>query len=92
MAGTCLPTEREVWYGIAGSNETSLPPGGASRASNVLSFAGLIVSGIVVILFVADLAVAFPFQRVSVPADIGFILAGLLVAYLSWSINARAKA
>jgi hypothetical protein len=27
-----------------------------------------------------------------VAADIGFILAGLLVGYLSWSINARAKA
>lgn len=58
----------------------------------MLSLSGLIVSGIVVILFVADLAAAFPFQRVSVAADIGFILAGLLVAYLSWSINARAKA
>jgi Kef-type K+ transport system membrane component KefB len=58
----------------------------------VLSLAGLILSGIVVILFVADLAAAFPFQRVSVPADIGFILAGLLVGYLSWSINTRAKA
>jgi hypothetical protein len=58
----------------------------------VLSLAGLILSGIVVILFVADLAAAFPFQRVSVAADIGFILAGLLVAYLSWSINTRAKA
>ena len=57
----------------------------------MLSLAGLIVSGIVVILFVADLAAAFPFQRVSVAADIGFILAGLLVADLSWSINARAK-
>ncbi|MBU6308245.1 MAG: hypothetical protein KJS77_00710 [Planctomycetes bacterium] len=58
----------------------------------MLSLAGLILSGIVVILFVADLAAAFPFQRVSVAADIGFILAGLLVAYLSWSINTRAKA
>ena len=58
----------------------------------MLSLAGLIVSGIVVIIFVADLAAAFPFQRVSVAADIGFILAGLLVAYLSWSINSRAKA
>ena len=58
----------------------------------MLSLAGLIVSGVVVILFVADLAAAFPFQRVSVAADIGFIIAGLLVAYLSWSINARAKA
>jgi Kef-type K+ transport system membrane component KefB len=58
----------------------------------VLSLAGLILSGVVVILFVADLAAAFPFQRVSVAADIGFILAGLLVGYLSWSINPRAKA
>ncbi|MEI6657738.1 MAG: hypothetical protein WCO76_04295 [Planctomycetota bacterium] len=58
----------------------------------MLSLAGLILSGVVVILFVADLAAAFPFQRVSVAADIGFILAGLLVGYLSWSINARAKA
>ena len=67
-------------------------PWSASRASPVLSLAGLILSGLVVILFLADLAAGFPFQRVSVPADIGFILAGLIVGYLSWSINARAKA
>ena len=42
--------------------------------------------------FVADLAAAFPFQRVSVAADVGFILAGLILGYLSWSINTRAKA
>lgn len=60
--------------------------------SNVLSLAGLIISGVIVILFVADLAAGFPFQRVSAAADIGFILAGLLVAYLSWAINPRAKA
>lgn len=57
----------------------------------MLSLAGLIVSGIVVILFLADLVAAFPFQRVSIAADIGFILAGMLVAYLSWSIGGRAK-
>ena len=70
------------------------PPPSQERppASTVLSLAGLILSGVVVVLFVADLAAAFPFQRVSVAADIGFILAGLLVGYLSWSINARAKA
>ena len=58
----------------------------------MLSLTGLILSGVVVVLFVADLAAAFPFQRVSVAADIGFILAGLLVGYLSWSINPRVKA
>lgn len=57
----------------------------------MLSLTGLILSGIVVILFVADLAVAFPFQRVSIPADVGFILSGLIVGYLSWSINSRPR-
>jgi len=58
----------------------------------VLSLAGLIVSGIVVILFLADLVAGFPFQRVSVAADVGFILAGMIVAYLSWQIGSRSKA
>jgi len=66
-------------------------PRSACRASTVLSLAGMIFSGIVVILFVADLAAGFPFQRVSVATDIGFTLAGLLVGYLSWSISARVK-
>lgn len=54
--------------------------------SKILAFAGLIVSGLVAILFVADLAAGFPFQRVSVAVDVGFVLAGLIVAYLSWSL------
>ena len=57
--------------------------------SKILALAGLIVSGLVTILFVADLAAGFPFQRVSVAVDVGFILAGLIVAYLSWSLTAR---
>ena len=57
--------------------------------SKILALAGLIVSGLVTILFVADLAAGFPFQRVSVAVDVGFILAGLVVAYLSWSLTAR---
>ena len=58
----------------------------------MLSLAGLVISGIIVILFVADLTAAFPFQRVSVAADVGFILAGLLTAYLSWAVGARSRA
>jgi len=45
----------------------------------------MVVSGIVGILFMADLAVAIPFSRVSVLADIGFILSSAILAYLSWS-------
>lgn len=59
--------------------------------SNVLSFVGLVVSGLIVILFVADLAAGFPFQRASIAADIGFVVSGLIVAYLAWSINERAQ-
>jgi hypothetical protein len=66
-------------------------PRGVTRVSKVLSFSGLIVSGLIVILFVADLAAAFPFQRKSVAADVGFILSGLIVAYLSWSIMERVR-
>ena len=67
-------------------------PLGPSRVSNALSIVGLVVSGLVVVLFVADLAVGFPFQRVSVAADIGFVVSGLITAYLSWSIRPRARA
>ena len=53
--------------------------------SKSISFAGMVVSGIVSILFMADLAVAIPFSRVSVLADTGFILSSAILAYLSWS-------
>ena len=54
--------------------------------SKALALTGLIVSGLIAILFIADLAAGFPFQRVSMAADAGFILASLIVAYLSWTI------
>jgi hypothetical protein len=52
---------------------------------------GMIISGLVGILFLADLAVKVPFRRVSVPLDIGFLVAALIVAYLSWSVLDTAK-
>ena len=54
--------------------------------SKALAFTGLIVSGLIVILFVADLAAAFPFRRTSILLDVAFILSGLITAYLSWSL------
>ena len=49
----------------------------------------MVVAGLVTVLFTADLAVGIPFRRVSLIADICFILAGLILAYLSWSIIGR---
>jgi hypothetical protein len=46
----------------------------------------------VAVLFVADLAAGFPFRRVSLAADIGFLVAAALVGYLSWSILGRGRA
>lgn len=76
-----------VWNCVSESTDRpsrDIPP--------VLSLAGLIMSGLVVILFLADLVAGFPFQRVSIAADIGFVIAGAILAYLSWSIGPRRKA
>lgn len=54
--------------------------------SKSLAIAGLVTSGIIVVLFIADLAAAFPFARTSWMLDLAFIVSGLIVGYLSWSI------
>ncbi len=59
--------------------------GGSHGVSKSVPFVGIVVSGIVGILFLADAAVAIPFSRVSVLADIGFIVSSGILAYLSWS-------
>ena len=57
----------------------------------MMPFIGMIVSGLVGILFIADLAAGFPFQRVSVAADIGFVLSSVILAFMSWSIMEKAR-
>lgn len=59
--------------------------------SKALPLIGMIVSGLIVVLFLADLAAGFPFQRVSLWADGGFIVSGLILAYLSWSLVERGR-
>lgn len=54
--------------------------------SKPLAITGLVASGLIVILFLADLIAGFPFGRVSMFFDVAFLLGGLIVAYLSWSI------
>ncbi len=70
-------------------------PGGRSRSTipvtKLLPLTGMVVSGLVGILFLADLAAGFPFRRVSVGLDIGFVIASLILAYLSWSVVEKAR-
>jgi len=51
----------------------------------VLSIAGLVVSGLIALLFAADLAVGIPFGRRSWVMDVGTLTCALLLCYLSYN-------
>jgi hypothetical protein len=57
--------------------------------SKVLALLGMIIAGLVAILFAADLAAGVPFGRASVVADVGFIVSSLLLGYASWLLLER---
>ena len=59
--------------------------------SKMMPFVGMIVSGLVGILFLADLAAGFPFQRVSIGADIGFVVSSAILGLMSWLIMEKAR-
>jgi uncharacterized membrane protein YwaF len=51
----------------------------------VLCMTGMVIAILIVLLFLLDLAVKFPFQRVSLLMDIVFVLCGATLGYLSWA-------
>lgn len=59
--------------------------------SKTMPLTGMIVAGLIGILFLADLAAGFPFRRVSLALDIGFVVASLVLAYLSWTLLEKAR-
>ena len=73
-------------YGMEMTVLSSFPPETGALVSKPLAIMGLVVSGLIVVLFLADLIAGFPFRRVSVFLDVAFVVGGLLVAYLSWAI------
>jgi len=50
-----------------------------------LSISGMVIAVLIFILFVLDLALAFPFQRSSMMMDIVFVICALGLGYLSWT-------
>lgn len=52
---------------------------------------GMILAGLVAVLFLADLVAGVPFGRQGLLAEIGFLVASLLLGYLSWSILERGR-
>jgi hypothetical protein len=54
----------------------------------VLTITGLAVAAIILVVFALDLIVGWPFDKSRPGAlmmDLGFIVAGLMLAYMSWS-------
>lgn len=50
-----------------------------------LTIVGMIVASLVLLLFGADLAAGFPFQKASMMMDGLFILCAGVLGYMSWS-------
>jgi hypothetical protein len=81
-----------VDYGIRHAAGRIRPWAGSERAvSKVTPLVGMIVSGLIGILFLADLAAGIPFRRVSFGLDIAFVVASLILAYLSWTLLEKAR-
>jgi hypothetical protein len=49
-----------------------------------LCIAGLVVAVLLAIVFGLDLAMGFPFHRVSKVMDIGFVICAVALGYISW--------
>jgi hypothetical protein len=50
-----------------------------------LTVTGMVVAGLIALLFTLDLALAVPFYKASPLMDICLILCALILGYLSWS-------
>lgn len=64
---------------------------GSGPMAKAMSVAGMVVGGLVALLFVLDLALAIPFGRASMPADIGMMISGGVLAYLGWNAFAETR-
>jgi hypothetical protein len=49
-----------------------------------LCMSGLVVSGLVIILFAVDLAVGIPFKRASMMMDVSLLVCAALLGLISW--------
>ena len=58
---------------------------GVGPMAKAMSIAGLVVGGLIALTFTLDLALKIPFGGQMITMDVGFILCGGVLAYLSWN-------
>lgn len=50
-----------------------------------LTIIAMVVAALVLLVFVLDLAIQFPFSRANKVMDVGFIVCALVLGYLAWT-------
>jgi len=53
--------------------------------AKAMSIAGLIAGGLIALVFAADLGLKIPFGGQQWIMDVGFVICGGILAYLSWN-------
>jgi hypothetical protein len=55
------------------------------RMPKVLCLAGMVIAILILVLFLLDLALKFPFQRINTLMDVVFVICAVALGYVSWS-------
>ena len=72
-------------YAIAGTQ-------GSGPMAKAMSVAGMVIGGLLALLFGLDLALRVPFGRVAgLFPDLGLAICGAILAYLGWNAFREAK-
>jgi hypothetical protein len=67
------------------ANFVESAPQGSQSMAKAMSIAGMIVAGLVGLMFAVDPILGFPFGGASLLMDIGFVVSAGILAYLSWN-------
>ena len=52
--------------------------------SKAMTIVGMVVAGLIALIFALDLAAKIPFGRASVAMDVGALIAAMMLGYVSW--------
>lgn len=71
--------------GVAATQSRSQPRRMLFDVRTVFTIVGFAVAAVLVILFGFDLAMAVPFEQVSLLMDVTYLFCGIILGWLSWS-------